>query len=407
MALESKSHTPVVGQPSVTDARETVRPATVEELSRIITEAVETKRTVLTVGGGTRLFAAGKKFDLAVDTTALTNGFRHTPADMTATVPAGMRFAEAQERLSQKGQWIPLHPPDRGDSTIGGVIAADRWGPRRHRYGTAKDWVIATTIVNGEGNIVRAGANVVKNVSGYDLNKLYIGSRGTLGIITDLSFKLSPLPAMRTTFRACFSTAGEALTTANEIHRAPLEPEALLMAKGRWTAPRAKHWWLLIELAGSEESVKAQAKTLSSLLEKSTANRWNEASQDDAAFYWRTASLGNDETGPIFATAEISFPKSYTEKLVSWLVEISPGASAKFLPFRGVAIVEVSQEMDRSLLIDEAVRIGGGIEFDGREITSPHDRWPIEPASLSIMKKLKSALDPSDIFAPGTYVGGI
>lgn len=407
MALENNSDAPVVGQPSVTAARETVRPATVEELSQIITEAAERKRTVLVVGSGAYLFTAGKKFELAVDTTGLTDGFRHTPADMTATVPAGMRLSEAQERLSQNGQWIPLDPPDRGDSTIGGVIAADRWGPRRHRYGTAKDWVIATTIVNGEGKIVRAGANVVKNVSGYDLNKLYIGSRGTLGIITDLSFKLSPIPSVRTTFRACFSTAGEALTTVANIHRAPLEPEALLFTKGRWTAPRAKHWWLLIELAGSEESVKAQAMTLSSVLEKSTANRWNEAGDEDAAFYWETASFGNDEEAPIFATAEISFPKSKSESLASWFVDSFPGISAKILPFRGVAIVEVSQDMDRSLLVGETVEIGGSIEFDGDEIISPNDRWPMEPAALPLMKKLKTALDPSGIFAPGTYVGGI
>ena len=393
--------------PSKTLATKTIRPVTSDELARNIREAAEQKRIVITVGGGTHLFTAGKQFDLAVDTTGLSNGFSHTPADMTATIPAGMRLSEAQEKLSHNGQWLPLDPPDRGNATVGGVIATNRWGPRRHRYGSAKDWVIATTTINGKGEIVRAGANVVKNVSGYDLNKIYIGSRGTVGIITDLSFKLSPMPALRSTFQACYSTPAEALTTAAVIRSAPLEPEALLITKGRWTSPKAKHWWLLVELAGSEEGVKAQKEPLSAILEGSSANRWDEANNEDANFYWETARFGNAEAPPLSGIAEISFPKSQAESLVSLLTESNPELSMKLLPARGLAIVEIKKETDRSLIVNEITKIGGYIEFDGDEITSPNDRWPIQPAALPLMKKLKTALDPSGIFAPGTYVGGI
>ncbi len=83
---------------------------------------------------------------------------------MAATFPAGMLFSEAQEKLEGSGQWIPLNPPENGTSTVGGIVSANRFGPRRHRHGTARDWVIATTVVNGEGKIVKSGANVVKNV---------------------------------------------------------------------------------------------------------------------------------------------------------------------------------------------------------------------------------------------------
>ncbi|MEE2877102.1 MAG: FAD-binding oxidoreductase [Candidatus Neomarinimicrobiota bacterium] len=390
-----------------TPAHKTVKPERVEELAQIITEAADQKKSVLALGGGTHIFTAGKEFDIAVDLTGLTEGFLHTSEDMTATVPAGIRFSEAQKELSQNGQWIPLDPPDRGNSTVGGVISADRWGPRRHRYGSARDWVIATTVINDKGEIVRAGANVVKNVSGYDLNKVYIGARGTLGILTDISFKLSPLPSVRTTFRACFSTIEEAFENATAIHGAPLEPEALLITKGRWTASRAKHWWLLIELAGSEESVEVQAQTLSMLLQESKANRWNEAGDEDAAFYWETAGFGNDEAPPLFAKAEISHSKSRAESLVSHLNEHHPEISVKLLPSKGVTIVEVREDMDRSLLIKETVKIGGEIEFEGDGITSPLERWPIEVVAMPLMKKLKTALDPSNIFAPGTFVGGI
>ncbi|MCA9726971.1 MAG: FAD-binding oxidoreductase, partial [Candidatus Eisenbacteria bacterium] len=107
----------------------------------------------------------------------------HNPADMVASVECGAPWHGTQTRLGERGQWIPLDPSISARSTVGGVLAMNRFGPRRLRDGTLRDWVIGTTLVRPDGDIVRAGGMVVKNVSGYDLSKLYLGSHGSLGIL--------------------------------------------------------------------------------------------------------------------------------------------------------------------------------------------------------------------------------
>ena len=388
-------------------ANEIVAPESKEEISEIIAGANRDQKTVLPIGGGNDLFTANKQFDIGIDLKNLASCFRHTPEDLTATFAAGMLFSEAQEKLKESGQWIPLNPPENGTSTVGGIISANRFGLRRHRHGTARDWVIATTVVNGEGKIVKAGANVVKNVSGYDMNKLYIGARGTLGILLDISFKLAPIPEKRITFRACFSTPEEALGMSNQMNNSPIEVEALTVVKGRWTAAKAKHWWVLIELMGTEQSLADQSTVLSSILEKSSANRWGEASKEDTQFYWKTAQFGNNEASLPFSEAAISIPKSKVEQLVYNFSMGKPDCSLKILPASGLVILELSEKSDRSTFIDQVSEMGGTVEIIGSGVSSVEDRWPIEPPSLPLMKQLKEHLDPQSLFSPGTFVGGI
>lgn len=382
-------------------------PHSQEEVAEVIKEAVQNKKTLLPFGGGTDLFTAGRRFDIGVDMKGLIAGFRHTPEDLTATVPAGMALSQAQERLASAGQWIPLDPPDDGRTTVGGVVCSNRSGPRRHRYGTARDWVIATTVVNGEGKIVKAGANVVKNVSGYDLNKAYIGARGTLGIVLDVTFKLAPLPERRSTFRACFSSSREAFEIGRQIDKAHLDVESMVILKGRWTAPRAKHWWLLVELMGTSQSVQEQSTHLLSILSQSTANRWGEASETDAQFYWRTARFGHDEPSPAQVQASVSLPKSKVERFIAHIVEEDPDCSVRLLPGRGTITLELGESLDRTPFLKQIRAAGGTAEITGEMITTPEDRWPIAPPSLPLMKRLKKRLDPHTIFAPGTFTGGI
>ncbi len=382
-------------------------PKTPEEVAKMVTEALQESKTLLPLGGGRDLFTARKTFDIGISLKKLTNGFRHTPEDLTAIVPAGMLFSEVQAKLREANQWIPLDPTDEGNSTVGGIISANRSGPRRHWHGTARDWVIATTVVNGTGKIVKAGANVVKNVSGYDLNKLYIGARGTLGILLNMSFKLAPIPDKRVTFRACFSTPEEALGMSKQINKAPVEVEALTVVKGRWAAAKAKHWWVLIELMGTEQSVADQSTVLSSILEKSPANRWGKASEDDTQFYWKTAQFGNDEAAPSSTEAAVSIPKSKVEKLVCNLADEMPGCSLKILPACGSVTLELDESSDRKTFIDQVSGLNGAVEITGSNVSSAEDRWPLTPPSLHLMKQLKKHLDPKGLFAPGTFVGGI
>src|SRR3989304_1046329 len=118
----------------------------------------------------------------------------HEPGDLTATVEAGMTLGTFQAELSRRGQWLSLDPPQAARATLGGILASNASGPRRHLYGTARDLLIGITMVLADGAIVRGGGKVVKNVAGYDLPKLAVGSFGTLGVIVEATVKLRPRP---------------------------------------------------------------------------------------------------------------------------------------------------------------------------------------------------------------------
>ena len=113
---------------------------------------------------------------------------------MTTTVQAGQRLADLQRTLGAQGQFLALDPPAAATTTVGGIVAANRNGPRRLLYGSARDLLLGTTVITIDGKRTKAGGRVVKNVTGYDLNKLYIGSLGTLAVLVELTFKVHPLP---------------------------------------------------------------------------------------------------------------------------------------------------------------------------------------------------------------------
>src|SRR6266498_4107469 len=135
-----------------------------------------------------------RRVDLALLTTGLNHIVEYEPADLTVTVEAGMRFADLQAALGEHGQFLALDPAVDSNATIGGIIATNASGPLRFSFGSARDLVIGTRVANPDGSLTRAGGRVVKNVAGYDLNKLHIGGLGTLGVIVELSFKLAPIP---------------------------------------------------------------------------------------------------------------------------------------------------------------------------------------------------------------------
>ena len=158
-------------------------PASVDELSRAVRAASQTGATVIPWGGGTRMSIGfpPRAADLVVQTEKLREVVEYEPADLTVTVQAGMRLSDLQARLRAEGQMLALDPAAADRATIGGLIAANASGPLRLLYGTARDLVIGTRVVNADGVVSKAGGRVVKNVAGYDLNKLYVGSLGTVG----------------------------------------------------------------------------------------------------------------------------------------------------------------------------------------------------------------------------------
>lgn len=161
-------------------------------------------------------------------TTQLVSGFAHYAGDLVATAPAGMTLREVNQQLALERQWIPLDPAFANRATIGGIVACNDSGPRRHRYGAPRDLIIGVEVALSNGRVVRSGGRVVKNVAGYDLARLLCGSRGSLGVITSVNFKLAPLPPTSRTLVARFNDSKMAAAAALVLGSSPsLTPSAV------------------------------------------------------------------------------------------------------------------------------------------------------------------------------------
>ena len=124
----------------------------------------------------------------------LSRVIEHTPEDMTVTVETGLTLSALQERLKQRGQWLPIDPPNPDAASIADILNANASGPRRFGYGTIREHLLGIKVVLADGRVIQNGGKVVKNVAGYDLCKLFVGSRGSLGVIVEATFKVRPLP---------------------------------------------------------------------------------------------------------------------------------------------------------------------------------------------------------------------
>jgi glycolate oxidase FAD binding subunit len=195
----------------------------VHEAAAVLTGAAERgERVSIERGGG----------DVVLSTGRLDRMLEHEAGDLTAIVEAGMRLGDLDALLAAHGQMLALDPP--GNPTIGGCIAANLSGPRRHRYGTARDLVIGVTVVLADGTIASSGGKVVKNVAGYDLGKLFCGSEGRLGLIARVALRLHPRPDTARTLVVPVASAVDAGEKARAILRAPLAASAVdLLWPGR------------------------------------------------------------------------------------------------------------------------------------------------------------------------------
>src|SRR5215468_2064843 len=224
--------------PFVVDGRTpcgVVLPGSADEVARVVSTAAAAGVPVIPWGGGTQMSRGAPPHDgaLVVVLRRLNRVVEHEPGDLTATAEAGIRVDALQAALGTRGQWLPLDPPAPGEATLGGVLAANAAGPRRQGYGTARDLVIGIRVVGADGRLVRAGGQVVKNVAGYDLVKLYIGSHGTLGVIVDATLKLRPRPEAEAAGWATFSTLESAVGAAMSLAGSELGPVALTVLNAR------------------------------------------------------------------------------------------------------------------------------------------------------------------------------
>ena len=203
-------------------------PSDIAGLAQILGLAASSGKAVAPRGGGTQTALGNRpeRLDLVVDTSSL-DRITHYPGDLTATVQAGVTMSALRARLAERGQFLAIDAPLPDRATVGGTLATGIGGPVRWQYGSPRDTVIGMTIAQPDGRITRTGGRVVKNVSGYDMARLHVGGLGTLGVIAEASFKLTPLPAGRATVLAAFDSAQRSFEAALAVFSGNVVPLAL------------------------------------------------------------------------------------------------------------------------------------------------------------------------------------
>jgi glycolate oxidase FAD binding subunit len=385
-------------------ATERIRPADIAACARAVAESAAASRTLRVRGAGTKDYLGEVlPTDAVLDTRALSGIVAHVPADLTVTVATGTPFSDLRSALARAEQFLPLDPPHGAAATIGGIVAANSSGFWRARYGGVRDLLIGTAAVLGDGTIARSGGRVVKNVAGYDLNKLFVGSLGTLGVIVECTFKVLPLPTVSAGAHAQFARSADAFAAADAIMRTSARPAALAISGGSGNA-----WELLLQADGDAAPVERTLELLSQSARThgTSAQRYegvsavletlNEVSSSDGTVVRAALPLAAQ---PAFATT--------AARLEGFTQFVADAASG---------IVRVVLRGDDSVVLGgadallAAARIVGGsarIERRPESLRARLRAWGgAEPAGLFLMRRLKEAFDPRGILEPGRSAAG-
>src|SRR6202043_2685153 len=248
-------------------------PASCAEAVEMVRFAKSEKLALIPCGNCTKLGIGmpPARYDSALDMTGLDQIAYYDPGDLTLSVDAGMHLRHLADALAQQQQFVPLAVPFFEGCSVGGTIASNIGSSLRPGYGSARDFLLGAEFVNGAGTLTKSGGRVVKNVTGYDLHKLLIGSLGTLAVITRLNFRTFPLPPAQQTFLASFATAPEALSFCAAIAKSPLQPKlvevldrgtARLFAARGCTRASRDAWSAVITAAGQQAVVERHARDL-------------------------------------------------------------------------------------------------------------------------------------------------
>ncbi len=223
----------------------THHPLTVQELTETLIDAS----------------ARGEK-GLVFKLDSLNRVLEHNPADMTVTVETGITLAALQERLAQSAQWLPIDPTPLLASTISDILNLNSSGPHRFGYGTIREHLLGLTVVLADGRLIHNGGKVVKNVAGYDLCKLFVGSRNSLGVMVEATFKVRPLPEAQQIVSASFDSLSRSALVLEAIHASELTPVVLdLHNPDRGPLPdggRSDDYWVVLGFEGAREDVAWQ-----------------------------------------------------------------------------------------------------------------------------------------------------
>lgn len=375
-----------------------VRPPDAQACAAALLEAARDRRSVRVQGGGTKSYLGdARPADVTLETGGLSGAIEHVPADLTVTASAGTRIAELQRALGAQGQFLPLDPPHGDAATIGGVVASASDGFGRLRYGGVRDLLIGTVVALADGTLTHAGGRVVKNVAGYDLNKLIIGSLGTLGVITEATLKVLPLPEARGVVLARARSAAAAFAMADALVRTPLRPSALAI-----DGPR--EWSVYVGAQGARPQVE---RTMREAAAAAAAAGAAADRGDDESVLSQLRELPASATDGALIRAAL--PLGALRSFVDSAVRLD--TLARLVADAGTGIVRVHLRGDDAAvlaaadtLLAGAAVIGGSARVERRSAALRerlHAWGGPPPGGLFLMRRIKEAFDPAGILEPG------
>jgi glycolate dehydrogenase FAD-binding subunit len=404
-------------------------PGSIEEVAAVMALASEVASPVTPWGGGTAAsvgMPAGRA-GIVIGLRRLSRLLEHEPGDLTATVEAGMTVEAFQTALGSRGQWLSLDPADADRATVGGVLATNACGPRRHLYGTARDVLIGVTVVTAEGSVVKGGGKVVKNVAGYDLPKLFIGSYGTLGVIVEATVKLRPLPEREELVSVRFDRLKDAGAAVKAVAASDLIPNAVELldgagASGAGVAAGSATLGgvLVVGFDGVREQVDWQRAELARLTGPLGGR---EPRALDAAAWTRLTAAARAAFSTTAAVMTLAVLPSQVAEIMEQGAGIARGRGLQsaWAAHAGVGVVRGALASEpapkdpaalAAVLAEwrEMARAGGGhanLEWAPLAIKSQIPVWDDPGAAGRIMERIKTQLDPRNILNPGRFVAGI
>src|SRR6266496_1030302 len=381
-------------------------PETPEQVAATLRLCSELDAAVTPWGGGAavRIGNLPRQVDAILELSHLDRVIEHDHANLTVTVQSGITLASLQQTLAPQNQFLPFDPPHAARSTIGGIVAANINGPRRMFYGSVRDLVIGMKVVLASGEQIKAGGKVVKNVAGYDMCKLFVGSLGTLGIITEVTLRTAPVAETATTVTAS-GTLAQAERLSEELSRSALLPAGVFLsndgAEGQWQ--------LAIWCEGFEETVARHLRDLDDIAARIGMNTTILRAKSHDQFWGK---LRDFPLQPDCLVYRVTLPRA---KIFDFTQLVQKWAGVKLISNIAAGTVWLALSAHRSgvekfvELIEVAHRQHGhAVVFAApAELKQGVEVWGPSPTTISLQREIKRQFDPKGLLNPGRFWSGL